>query len=1125
MYKTPALLLVAFAIVCAAPVNAQTDQAAPSGMISFTMPYDGSATVAVNNAQGVRVRNLFGDLHFTKGAHAIEWDGCDDTGKPVPPGSYRWVGLYHDAMHAVYRGSFQYGNPPWLYGTTGDWTADHSAAEAVLSVGDRVLIGSPESEYGHGLIASDLDGNKQWGVVWLAKHAWAGAEALAAVGDRVFANSNLEQNTVWEVDPGAGKSWVVLEKNDLPADKVNAEPKPPAISAPGLRVIGGHKSADGTGELFVVDLYGSQTETFVFAPGKLPGDKLTLLRVLPVRPWGLAWLPDGRCVAALDKTIDILDTATGETKPLVSEGLSAPFGIATDAKGRIYVSDQGNTGRHQFTKDGQLLWRALRLNGDSSQQVKIFDSKGNLLRAIGVKGGQQPGKIDPESFYQPAGIAIDARGQLWVTEFTTAPKRVTVWQIPDDLTTAAPNLAKQFVGPAAYGGGAAMIDPAEPWRIMDTNYGVVFDVDLSNGQYRPVDLPWRQYDSWKEAAYMPDLPFLGAPSMVFPIDGRKFSVCNGGYMHGPQAHWEPFSFNGTGPALMGEYKGDVFVPEAAVGNMLNWLRNRELMCRREEQWIPPVVLEAARKLPDWPKYAAEIGMAPDASDVPHVFHQRGNGVYLVSKWPQEINGFIWIDNNGDGKMQSDEIHFGPCPIEDSITLDSRLNVYFHSDRKPLVGVWRLPRQGFGKTGAPVYNWNDLTKISERDFGVEHVADDGSILSYGALHSADAKLVWSYPVISQRLRSLGGNVRDALLPGRVYSINNMQGVVKGPGSLGDVYMLHSVDGMSYFLTRNDGLFICTMFRPYPLADNWDANPVAKPGMLLDDYSVGEESFCGSFARAEASGQGFEKDHYYMLGMSRSAVVELTGLDSAERFPGGTVQLAAGAGLYGKGRHFDPVSTVSGQILVPKQKAPEPLESVSPVPGMDLFHGKPAQFATANVWTGWDKRGLHMKWQVEGDRTTFMNNEKDWTMAFATGDVCDLQLKSPTLGRCRYIMTMNEGRPVVVRFRYDARDTGQGADYKSGVQETRVPVVEKLAISPEVRRGKTNYFLQITLPWDVLGIQPRPGLSVPMELGVFYSDPTGHKVSSREYWHSRSSAMVSDVPTEAEATADWGALIFK
>jgi len=51
--------------------------------IVFTMPHDGWATVAINDANGARARNLFGDLHFTKGEHAVEWDGRDPRGCAV----------------------------------------------------------------------------------------------------------------------------------------------------------------------------------------------------------------------------------------------------------------------------------------------------------------------------------------------------------------------------------------------------------------------------------------------------------------------------------------------------------------------------------------------------------------------------------------------------------------------------------------------------------------------------------------------------------------------------------------------------------------------------------------------------------------------------------------------------------------------------------------------------------------------------------------------------------------------------------------------------------------------------------------------------------------------------------
>jgi hypothetical protein len=233
----------------------------------------------------------------------------------------------------------------------------------------------------------------------------------------------------------------------------------------------------------------------------------------------------------------------------------------------------------------------------------------------------------------------------------------------------------------------------------------------------------------------------------------------------------------------------------------------------------------------------------------------------------------------------------------------------------------------------------------------------------------------------------------------------------------------------------------------------------------------------------------------------------------------VQLVKGAGLYGKGEQFEPGA--AAQSLAIHSQQPGPLVAAIPRPGAEAFSAKPALFGSATLWAAWDNRGLHLKYNVD-DPSPFINNDSDWTLAFTTGDAVDLQLKSPKLGRCRYVITMNQGVPVVVRLLYDGKDSGHSVSYRSSVGETRVPDVEKLPVPVNVRRGKTNYSLQVTLPWDVLGIEPKSGLDIPMELGLFYSDPTGHKTVSREYWHSQVSGMVSDVPTEARSTADWGVL---
>lgn len=1096
---------------------------APPNSITFVLPQDGWATIAVNDAGGKRVRNLFGDMPFAAGTHSVEWDGRDDAGKPVAPGEYRWTGLHRGDIAALYRGSFQHGTPPWLYGTTGGWAGDHSSVQALAAVGDRMLLGSNEAEWGHGLIASNLDGRKQWGVKWLDKRAWCGAESLTAAGDRVFATSYLGECAVWEVDPATGRNGLVLEEKDIP-EEVRAGQKP------NLRVVGGRATLEG-GELYLCDVNASKPRTLVFAvpAGRRTDfgatDRLTYLRSLPVRTWSVAWLPDGRCVAALDRSVVCLDVDSGTTQVFTDSPISAPWGIAVDKAGRVIVSDQGATGIHRFTRDGQMSHRFLRLDAPASHQVKIFDSRGKLLRALGREGGRQAGAFDPASFFQPAGIAVDTQGRLWVSELSQSPKRVTVWTLPPDLAAEEPVLAHQFVGPAMYGGGAAMPDPKKPWEILDTNFGVVFDVDLERQSFEVLRVPHVPIDFWKEHGWQPEAPFAGRPGVVIEVEGRRYTALQGGYMHGDDTTWMPHQFSANGPVTIGEYVGDRCVPRAALVNILSWLRGRSLKTRREEQWLAEPFFEAAKRLPDWPRHAETMGLAPDATDVPHWDHPRGAPFFTAVTWPTEVGGAVWVDGNGDSKVQPDEVSFFPMGHGGTFTLDAKLNAFWSIPawQKEHVGTWTLPCGGFNAHGAPVYRREDVRMLFADEFNARQIGADGSMLGSSALRETDGTLRWSYPSSKEGVKTLGKDSRRTMRPGSIHRAKSMQGVVEGPGDLGPVYLLHSTDGMDCLLTREDGLFIAMLFRPYAFADGWDSLPEATPGLRLDRHSLQDECFNGHFVRAEASGKGFQEGHYYLLGKGRSAVVEVTGLESVARFEGGVLTLVAGQGRFGRGERFDPAEMAQAPAT---KRTVEPLVALPPKAGEDLFRGKRVEFAGAQVQAAYRGDGLHFKWQLRGEAWRFDNKGSDWTQLFATGGGVEVQVRSPKLGVLRFVAGIHTGEPVIVRMRYEGGDTPDAVTYRSDVHTRRVPEVRIVARGHGIRPIKEGQVVQFRLSWGDLGFEaaPAPGTGIPIELGVFFADRGGARTQSREFWVG-GTGMVADLPTEADPARAFGQLLLE
>ncbi|MGB2820665.1 MAG: hypothetical protein WBF17_06760, partial [Phycisphaerae bacterium] len=80
-------------------------------------------TIAVNDSDGRRVRNLAGDFtpeDYLVGEEGdrriveVKWDCLDDNGRLVAPGAYRTVGLTHEGLAAEYEMCFYNpGTPPW----------------------------------------------------------------------------------------------------------------------------------------------------------------------------------------------------------------------------------------------------------------------------------------------------------------------------------------------------------------------------------------------------------------------------------------------------------------------------------------------------------------------------------------------------------------------------------------------------------------------------------------------------------------------------------------------------------------------------------------------------------------------------------------------------------------------------------------------------------------------------------------------------------------------------------------------------------------------------------------------------------------------------------------------------
>ena len=442
-------IIVLFLLAAASAVAADAAQQRPEppGIpISFTMPHDGFATIAINDVNGARVRNLIAETPLEKGPNTVTWDGLDDDGHLASPGTYAWKGLVRGPIHLAYQFSVNTPNSPSWHtpDTSGAWLADHSPPLCAFALGDVVFLSSPGPEANHGLIAVDLDGKKLWG--W--RHGMSDSPTqMTTDGKHLICLS--DQGTAWlyrfELTDGgrakgrqvpfAGKdAFHKLSQYDLGAYRPHT-----------------HGMAYKDGKLYV-------SHTHVDSVLELDAETADVLRTLNVpQPRGLATGPDGNIYVAAGNDVAVLDLADGSLRRIAA-GLGNIRSIAFGPDGRLFVGDNTACQVRVFANEA----------GKWTEQLKI-----------GEAGGRGLGPYNPAAMNSTYGLTVDKLGRVWVAEAGFHPKRVSLWN------GGTGELIEEFIGPPLYGGGGC-IDPLDRTRFVYN--GVEFLLDWDAGTARPLNV-------------------------------------------------------------------------------------------------------------------------------------------------------------------------------------------------------------------------------------------------------------------------------------------------------------------------------------------------------------------------------------------------------------------------------------------------------------------------------------------------------------------------------------------------------------------------------------------------------------------------------------------------------------
>jgi len=413
-------------------VNYETEGPAS---IAYSLPEDREVTIAIDNSEGHRVRNLIGQFPRKKGSNTDHWDGLDDQGNPVPPGAYTARVVDHLPVKLKFLNSaYNAATPPWATKNGRKfWGSNHGHPTTAATRGDVTLIGFTGTEGGSGLIRINPEGIIQWSDAY---------ELLDVTLDDKYAyafsrDSWIKQTVMRRLDLNTG---AIVTFND-------SEKSPNAI-LPVENAIVPDTSTIGL----------SKGKIFVFIPGnslyRMHPDTGAVEATIPMR--GLIAIEDHK-----DELFGLFDDGT--IAKLDADGKrAATLFTAKHLKKAV---------RFAFNQDDQRI----AISDQATNQVHIFNHKGVHSGSIGeayeaVDGKRPAGKFVDINLIDPLGLAFDFSGRLWLAEAEGSNRRITCWN-PER------KLEKQFWGGADYGAMSGFPMTYDSTRFIA--HGIEFKLDAS----------------------------------------------------------------------------------------------------------------------------------------------------------------------------------------------------------------------------------------------------------------------------------------------------------------------------------------------------------------------------------------------------------------------------------------------------------------------------------------------------------------------------------------------------------------------------------------------------------------------------------------------------------------------
>jgi len=337
----------------------------------------------------------------------------------------------------------------------------------------------------------------------------------------------------------------------------------------------------------------------------------------------------------------------------------------------------------------------------------------------------------------------------------------------------------------------------------------------------------------------------------------------------------------------------------------------------------------------------------------------------------------------------------------------------------------------------------------------------------------------------------------------------------------------------YLFTSEGVLFETVFKDARFGRRWSF-PDARAGRDLTDVSPCDEHFWPMINK-------FRDGKFHLTaGKDASSVVRLENLETLTRLKPSRVRVTAaklGAIAAERERREQARKAREGTgrfVLALSREAPTVDGSIGDWEAerfVSIENRGVAAYFNANS-KPYDIRGalrsdgktLYAAWKTEGVRNLAENTGEDTELLFKTGGGCDLMLG--TGGGIRILAAMVKGKPLVMM--YEKRVSGtKAADrvpFTSPVMTVTFDRVRDITDRVTFAAAPDGSGYELAVPLDLVSFTPKKGMTIKGDIGVLRG--AEGTTLARSYWSNKATAIVSDVPSEADLRpANWGDIVIE